>query len=47
VGETLIKVELNPGHSFQIGEKVNISLNLEKMLIFDPSTEKRIKPEVE
>jgi len=47
VGETLIKVELNPGHSFRIGEKVNISLNLEKMLIFDPSTEKRIKPEVE
>lgn len=46
IGDTLIKIELSPGYSFQLGEKVNISLNLEKMLIFDPSTEKRIKPEV-
>jgi multiple sugar transport system ATP-binding protein len=43
IGETVIKVELNPGYSFQIGDKVNISLNLDKMLMFDPSTGKRIK----
>jgi multiple sugar transport system ATP-binding protein len=46
IGETLIRVELNPGYSFKIGENVNITFNPEKILLFDPKTEKRIKPQI-
>lgn len=44
IGDTLIKVELSPGYSFKLGEKVNITLDLEKILIFNPTTGERIKP---
>lgn len=43
-GDTLIKVELSPGYSFKLGEKVNIAFDLEKILIFNPTTGERIKP---
>jgi len=44
IGDTLIKVELSPGYSFKLGEKVNITFDLEKILIFNPTTGERIKP---
>ena len=45
IGENIIKVELNPGFSFRIGERVDIIFNLEKILLFDPVTGERIKAE--
>jgi len=44
IGDALIRVELNPGYSFKLGEKVNITFDLEKILIFNPTTGERIKP---
>jgi len=44
IGDALIRVELNPGYSFKLGEKVNITFDLEKILIFNPATGERIKP---
>jgi len=44
IGDALIRVELNPGYSFKLGEKVNITFDLEKILIFNPISGKRIKP---
>ncbi|MGB6607534.1 MAG: ABC transporter ATP-binding protein [Atribacterota bacterium] len=44
IGDALIRVELSPGHSFKLGEKVNITFDLEKILIFNPTTGERIKP---
>ena len=44
IGDALIRVELSPGYSFKLGEKVNITFDLEKILIFDPTTGERIKP---
>ncbi len=44
IGDALIRVELSPGYSFQLGEKVNITFDLEKILIFNPTTGERIKP---
>lgn len=44
IGGALIRVELNPGYSFKLGEKVNITFDLEKILIFNPTTGERIKP---
>lgn len=44
IGDTLIRVELSPGYSFKLGEKVNITFDLEKILIFNPTTGERIKP---
>lgn len=43
IGDALIRVELSPGYSFKLGEKVNITFDLEKILIFDPTTGERIK----
>lgn len=43
IGDALIRVELNPGYSFKLGEKVNITFDLEKILIFNPATGERIK----
>ncbi|MBU4361182.1 TOBE domain-containing protein, partial [bacterium] len=43
IGDALIRVELNPGYSFKLGEKVNITFDLEKILIFNPTTGERIK----
>lgn len=43
IGDALIRVELIPGYSFQLGEKVNITFDLEKILIFNPTTGERIK----
>ena len=44
IGDTLIKVELSPGYSFKLGGKVNITFDLEKILMFNPISGKRIKP---
>ncbi len=44
IGDALIRVELSPGYSFKLGEKVNITFDLEKILIFNPTTGERIKP---
>lgn len=44
IGDALIRVELNPGYFFKLGEKVNITFDLEKILIFNPISGKRIKP---
>jgi multiple sugar transport system ATP-binding protein len=44
IGDALIRVELSPGHSFKLGEKVDITFDLEKILIFNPATGERIKP---
>lgn len=44
IGDTLIRVETSPGHSFKLGERVDITYDLEKILIFNPTTGKRIKP---
>ncbi len=44
IGDTLIRVELSPGYSFKLGEKVNITFDLEKILIFNSTTGERIKP---
>ena len=44
IGDALIRVELSPGYSFKLGEKVNITFDLEKILIFNPISGKRIKP---
>ena len=44
IGDALIRVELNPGYSFKLGEKVNITFDLEKILIFNPATGERSKP---
>ena len=44
IGDALIRVELSPGYSFKFGEKVNITFDLEKILIFNPTTGERIKP---
>lgn len=44
IGDALIKIELSPGYSFKLGEKVNITFDLEKILIFNPISGKRIKP---
>ena len=46
IGDALIRVELSPGYSFKLGEKVNITFNLEKILLFDPTTGERIKPKL-
>jgi multiple sugar transport system ATP-binding protein len=43
IGDALIRVELSPGYSFKLGEKVNITFDLEKILIFNPTTGERIK----
>ena len=43
IGDALIRVELSPGYSFQLGEKVNITFDLQKILIFNPTTGERIK----
>jgi len=43
IGDALIRVELSPGYSFKLGEKVDISFDLEKILIFNPATGERIK----
>jgi len=43
IGDTLIKVELSPGYSFKLGGKVNITFDLEKILMFNPISGKRIK----
>ena len=44
IGDALIRVELSPGYSFKLGERVNITFDLEKILIFNPTTGERIKP---
>lgn len=44
IGDALIRVELSPGYSFKLGEKVDISFDLEKILIFNSATGERIKP---
>jgi len=44
IGDALIRIELSPGYSFKLGEKVNITFDLEKILIFNPTTGERIKP---
>jgi len=44
IGDALIRVELSPGYSFKLGEKVNITFDLDKILIFNPTTGERIKP---
>ena len=46
IGENLIKIELDPGYSFKLGEKINITFNLEKILLFDSTTGERIKPKL-
>ena len=46
IGNALVKIELSPGYSFQLGEKVNIVFDLGKILIFDPTTGERIKPKI-
>ena len=43
IGDALIGVELSPGYSFKLGERVNITFDLEKILIFNPTTGERIK----
>ena len=43
IGDALIRVELSPGYSFKLGERVNITFDLEKILIFNPTTGERIK----
>jgi multiple sugar transport system ATP-binding protein len=44
IGDALIRVELSPGYSFKLGEKVDITFDLEKILIFNPASGERIKP---
>ena len=43
IGDALIRVELSPGYSFKLGERVNITFDLKKILIFNPTTGERIK----
>lgn len=44
IGDALIRVELSPGYSFKLGEKVDITFDLKKTLIFNPTNGERIKP---